>query len=276
MERTSGILGWSRWLAGWWSLPVCKGNDPDFAGLAASRSTAGGSAEWQAVRREDHGLRSDSTPIEWIDFGAGEPEEGKVRFMTISELARKAASDARKGKWLMAVAHAASNAGREPIRVLELGTCLGSGADHLVSGAGRGSRYLGLEGSSVLAAVTEKRLARHGAEDKEIKIEVGPFARTLPRVVASAEPFDVLFLDGRHEGDALVDQCRMLQPLMENGAYVIMDDIRWSKDMHRAWLEICSWPGSKSLDLFRMGVWSQQVGVSEVRPTQRPRWWWRA
>jgi len=35
---------------------------------------------------------------------------------------------------------------------------------------------------------------------------------------------------------------------------VVVDDIRWSKDMHAAWLELCSEPQVAALDVFRMGI----------------------
>ena len=38
-------------------------------------------------------------------------------------------------------------------------------------------------------------------------------------------------------------------------AVIVMDDIYWSKGMHRAWKEISGWPEVRvSLDLFHMGI----------------------
>jgi hypothetical protein len=46
----------------------------------------------------------------------------------------------------------------------------------------------------------------------------------------------------------------MLEPLMAEGAVVIVDDIRWSSDMFRSWSELTRREGWLSMDLFRMGV----------------------
>ena len=57
---------------------------------------------------------------------------------------------------------------------------------------------------------------------------------------------------------------------------VIIDDIRWSGDMFRAWRGLCAWPGAASLDLFRMGIWIRPDLHRPTKATMRPKWWQRA
>ena len=35
---------------------------------------------------------------------------------------------------------------------------------------------------------------------------------------------------------------------------MVVDDIRWSRGMHRAWCDLATRPGIRALDLFRMGI----------------------
>ncbi len=209
---------------------------------------------WLPVVQREGRLKQDDSILEWRDFGAGGPAEGRERSGRVSDLARSASSDVRKGKWLMALSGLVSRPTGEPTRLLELGTCLGSGADYLLSGAGRGAHYVGLEGSEVLAKWTAERLEIHQVNDKRSKVITGPFEQSLPRLVSEAQPFHVIFLDGFHEGRELESQWTMLEPLMAEGAVVIVDDIRWSSDMFRSWSELTRREGWLSMDLFRMGV----------------------
>ena len=196
----------------------------------------------------------DARMLEWQDFGAGSDAHGVPRKQRLGTLARSASSDARKGRWLMAVTkHVEQSLGR-PARILELGTCLGSGADHLLTAGASGTRYTGLEGSRVLAEITEARLQRHADRGLEIEVIPGPFSEALAPLLARAPSHDVVFLDGCHEGAALQAQWEAIRPGIPAGGVVIVDDIRWSRDMHAAWCDMAAREGWTALDLFRMGL----------------------
>ena len=130
---------------------------------------------------------------------------------------------------------------------------MGSGAACLMGAAGPDAQYVGLEGSPTLADITQDRVHRI-APDAKVQMQVGPFERTLPTVIDSEGPFDVVFLDGHHDGAALVDQFRRLRPCLRPGGVFIVDDIRWSKGMHAAWRELAEADDVWALDLFRMGL----------------------
>lgn len=228
------------------------------------------------VALRDRKLRGDDGVLEVVDYGAGTPPGGAFRETRISAVARIAASDARKGRWLMAVA-AAKSEGVDGPHILELGTCLGSGADYLLTGAGSGANYLGLEGSGALAALTRSRLGHHIEAGAEVGVREGPFSETLPQVIREGHAFDVVFMDGCHEGAALLDQWSLIQPALSPGATVVVDDIRWSRDMHRAWLQLCAASAWSGLDLFRIGVLSHHhQGDPKLGGPRRCMWRHRA
>jgi hypothetical protein len=65
----------------------------------------------------------------------------------------------------------------------------------------------------------------------------------------------LVFMDGNHRFDPSVAYLRWI--LMQAGeeAIVVMDDIYWSREMHRAWKEVITWPEVRmSIDLFQMGL----------------------
>ncbi|MDA9863703.1 class I SAM-dependent methyltransferase [Flavobacteriales bacterium] len=224
----------------------------------------------------ERALKKREDVVELRDFGAGCPAEGRLRKSSVASMAKSASSDPRKGQWLMAAAHAVGADRRKPVRILELGTCLGSGGDYLLSGAPKGSSYLGLEGSASLADLTRRRLQRHADAGMDVRVETGPFDQTLPEVISAKRPFDLVFLDGCHEGEILMGQWQKIQPLLAPNGIVVVDDIRWSVDMHAAWLRLASDPQLAALDLFRMGILTPDTAAGGRVGTARVSWRQRA
>ncbi len=146
---------------------------PGFFTLLEGLGGVVNSLDISRIDRDERLLRGVEDEVEWRDYGADCPPEGRPRKSSIGSMARSASSDRRKGLWLMAAAQSAIQAAAQPVRILELGTCLGAGGDYLLSGAPVGSTYIGLEGSASLADFTRRRLEQHAGMD--VSVEAGPF-----------------------------------------------------------------------------------------------------
>lgn len=276
MNRTLGLWGWSRWLKRWFALPLYREDMGAFSAHLRTWKATGTDSILREVSNRDDALKEDKQLLKWRDFGAGCPPEGSPRTDEVRKLAGSASSDQRKGRWLMSVVRTVAAQKRREVRILELGTCLGSGSDYLASGAPAGAAYHGLEGSEVLADFTRRRLERHRARGVRVAVDVGPFSKTLPVLVGSESRFDVVFLDGCHEGGALMQQWHDIQPLLADGFVVIVDDIRWSSDMFQAWTALSSSKGIMGIDLFRMGVVTASDPVGQPQGNHRVSWLCRA
>jgi predicted O-methyltransferase YrrM len=69
------------------------------------------------------------------------------------------------------------------------------------------------------------------------------------------QTFDFVFVDGHHDGKALLEYMEILLKRCKSGCIFVLDDIRWSGSMYDAWKELIQ----KSefdfhFDLFRMGI----------------------
>lgn len=214
-----------------------------------------------------------------LDFGAHHGAQGKSVSVAVSDLAGRASSDLRKGVWLSAAAAWIGQrlVGKDrPVRILELGTCLGSGGVQLLHGCNGQVEYVGLEGSPELASFTADRLKRLYPE-AEVTLFVGPFRNTLAPFLSQSPPLDLVFLDGHHEGSVLLDQWRQIRPALSPGALVIVDDIRWSEDMHTAWIKLAQHPSVEALDVFRMGFLfakGEEEGASRAQLLRAPMHFW--
>jgi predicted O-methyltransferase YrrM len=140
-------------------------------------------------------------------------------------------------------------------RVLEMGTCVGVSGSYLAAASGtgpEGGTLRTLEAHEDRAVVARDTFARLGFTDAEVV--VGTFRRTLPGVLDD-DPFDLVFVDGHHDGDATLAYVDAIRAACRPGAVLVLDDITWSDSMAEAWTEVQRrLAASAHADLGRVGV----------------------
>jgi hypothetical protein len=74
----------------------------------------------------------------------------------------------------------------------------------------------------------------------------------------------MVFFDANHSYTSTIEYFNALLPITCQNSIFIFDDIHWSKDMTKAWDEICRNPEvSVCLDLFRIGIIFFNKGLSK-------------
>jgi predicted O-methyltransferase YrrM len=69
------------------------------------------------------------------------------------------------------------------------------------------------------------------------------------------ESWDLVFVDGHHDGKALLQYIQTLKPNLKENALLVFEDIRWSEGMLNAWKSLLNDTDfSNQFDLFRMGI----------------------
>jgi predicted O-methyltransferase YrrM len=140
----------------------------------------------------------------------------------------------------------------KPGIVIELGTCLGIGTMYLASGYEK-SKVFTIEGSTSLASLAEKNLQKSMLQN--INLIKGNFDDVLPGLLKENGGFDLMFIDGNHRKEAVLNYFHTSLPFANDNSLMIFDDIRWSKGMFEAWKKICKNKNIKlSLDLFEVGI----------------------
>lgn len=144
--------------------------------------------------------------------------------------------------------------GLDARRCLEMGTCVGVSGAYLAAAmepAGGGT-LRSLEGHRDRAAVATDTWERLGFADAEVV--VGRFDKTLPRTLETG-PFDVVFVDGNHDGDATRSYVAAIRAVSRPRALLVLDDIAWSEGMVGAWRDVSrELSSSVSVDLGRVGL----------------------
>jgi|LauGreDrversion4_2_1035121.scaffolds.fasta_scaffold113234_1 predicted O-methyltransferase YrrM len=196
-----------------------------------------------AVEDERRRMREEQVELDGHDPGAGSRVGGR---RTVAQLARVALKPPGQVRALVALGKAVG--ARE---VLELGTCLGVTAAQL---AAAGFRVQTVEGHAGIAQRAREGWIRTG-KSSSIGLEVRTFGEAIAGWEAEVprRQWDLIFLDGHHEGDAMRAYIQRLRPLLAPDGCIVCDDIHWSRGMEAAWeAERQAW--RTSADAFYFGV----------------------
>ena len=135
----------------------------------------------------------------------------------------------------------------KPKRILEFGTSLGIGTIHLKNG------YSDSEVTSVEACENTLAVAKENIINNEVDFYCSSFDDYIKNNISGI--FDLIYIDGHHDGDALLTYINKLLPFTSDETMFIIDDIRWSNSMNDAWKQVQSSPDfNVTIDLFRFGL----------------------
>lgn len=188
-------------------------------------------------------LKYNNTTIEIKDFGSGSKRLGNIR--SISSIFSTSSS---KGKFSLLLYRLSKY--YAPKNILEFGTSLGIGTIHLNKG-NENSKITSVEACENTYNFAHKNFKQMSLNN--VKAILSTFENFLNNY--EGEKFDLVFIDGHHDGVALINYLEKLKPFTHNDTLFLLDDIRWSKSMLESWETIINDPYYHvSMDLFRMGI----------------------
>jgi predicted O-methyltransferase YrrM len=188
-------------------------------------------------------MRDDSTTLTIADYGAGSKKMGKER--KISDLYKTSSTKGKYGKLLFRLARHFQFQ-----NMLELGTSIGIGSLQLHHGNPSGNL------TTVEACSQTQGFAQglfHKYAQNQITSNLNTFTNYLR--LYKGDPFDFIYIDGHHDGTALLEYVELLRPHILPSTVFLVDDIRWSEDMLNSWKKLKEYPEFHvSIDFFRMGM----------------------
>ncbi len=180
-----------------------------------------GHQEIEAIRKNFLG---DHQFIEGNDFGAGS-RSGKNR--TIASIAKNGISSLKTSLFLLELARYFNAK-----TIVELGTSLGINTMYL-SKTGPDAMIYSLEGNEKLADIASDSFKNAGMEN--ISLVRGNIDHELPVLIQERSSVDFVFIDANHKKEAVMRYMEMVKGRLSEIAVVVLDDIRWSADMYKAW-----------------------------------------
>ena len=186
-------------------------------------------------------LKNNHKLIEIQDFGAGSKKLGQKR--KISSIFKMSSSKGKYGKLLFRLAKHF-----EFQNVLEFGTSLGTGTLHL---------HLGNPLAEINTIEACKETFLVAKENLFPFNNIHQVNETFDYFLSHPKniKFDFIFVDGHHDGQALLKYMEKLKEITHSETIFLLDDIRWSDSMFDAWNKIVSDENYHlTIDLFRMGI----------------------
>lgn len=181
--------------------------------------------------REELSRNDDEFEVE--DFGAGSRHHKGAR--TISAIYRTSAIPHWWGVFLFRLVR-----GLRPQRVLELGTNMGVSAAYIQTALdlnGSGGKLVTIEGDTGLAELAGRNLAK--VSSSAVDIVAGRFQDVLVPTLQRFQPVDMIFIDGHHAYDAVLNYYKTISEYTAPENCIIFDDVYpWTLPVRRAWDKI--------------------------------------
>jgi predicted O-methyltransferase YrrM len=201
------------------------------------------------------GLNQNTTIIETSDTGAGSTIH-KSRRRSVRQIAGRSSIQHKYGRILYKLAKEF-----KPATIIELGTGIGISTAYLAKGCPE-CRVFSVEGDKEKMNFAAKSLEQ--LEVKNVTLFNGVFKDLLTGLLADAVHPVLIFIDGDHSYNGTMAYFSEILKSKNPEILVIFDDIRWSKDMERAWYEIKLDPAVViSIDLFFMGIVFFREGITK-------------
>lgn len=195
------------------------------------------------LERIDRKLRVDDRVINVLDAGAGSKFFGTER--KVRDIYRISSSKGSNGLLLYRLARHL-----KPARILEFGTSLGLGTVCLSHG-NPNAAIITIEACP--ETLTMAKEVFEFSNRKNIQCVNSTFQDFLENY--SGERFDLVFIDGHHDGQALLNYLNDLEKFTHDETLFVLDDIRWSNSMRAAFSKlIMNKKYHVSIDLFRTGL----------------------
>ncbi len=184
--------------------------------------------------------------ITQVEYGAGSRNNtGDLK--SISTLVKQVSMPKQQGEWLFKLVQLF-----QPNSILEMGTCLGISTLYLGL-ENKNRKIITLEGNPDSAAIAQKIFSQ--LQLNNVEILQGKFNKTLAVALSQLKQIDFAFVDGNHRYEPTMKYFHQIFPFTHENSLLIFHDIHWSKEMEKAWAELCNEPQvSISIDLFYFGI----------------------
>ena len=199
-------------------------------------------AIWNRIERRRRELLGRTDTIQDIDYGAGHPdspysEEEQSRGVVTTMTVKEVASFSLPSVW-SEVMYYLTRALR-PEKALEMGTCVGISGSYIAAAMqlNNHGRLWTIEGSPATADLAQETFKTLDVSDRVTSL-VGRFRDELQPCLLKQNSFDLIFVDGHHDGKATLGYFQQLKSHLAPNAVVVFDDIGWYRGMAQAWKEI--------------------------------------
>lgn len=187
-------------------------------------------ADFSAIEGRRAELKKSKKEVEYVTFGnTSQLSPGKRK--KVAGIASRGISSRQKSQLFYRIIRAYNCHS-----VFELGTSLGINTCYLAKAATAGT-VVTFEGHPALASLAKETFNCLGINN--VKLIAENIDDVLERQVNAEEKIDFVFIDANHRSEALNKYAGILSKKMHEESVMVVDDIRWSRDMYEGWKKIC-------------------------------------
>lgn len=203
----------------------------------------------ELVRKE---LLKNRDVIKRTDLGVGSQINSNAS-TTVKQITRSAASFPLKCRWLFKI-----SAFQRSKSVLELGTSVGLSSSYLYFSTR--PELITIEGDPAIVKIAKEVHRKLNVKSVILNEE---FENGINMILEKKLTFDMIFIDGNHNGEKLLQYVDLLYPILNDNSMIIVDDLYWSTDMTQAWKTLNQQQRFVlSIDLFHIGILIKDKGIS--------------
>ena len=203
--------------------------------------------EFNEIENIRTNLIANTNHIERTDFGAGSRMETLSPERSISSIARHSLSLPFQCRFLFRLMKLVN-----PVAVIEFGTSLGIATSYLARG-NQGSQIITVEGDPILASMAGELFIQQ--DIKNIRLFNSTFEDFIRMELPQIPTIDLVFLDGNHKSEPLLEYYHALKPFFNSNTIVVVDDINWSTDMRQGWIALTEMPEvTQTVDCYQFGM----------------------
>ncbi|SCX91904.1 Methyltransferase domain-containing protein [Nonlabens sp. Hel1_33_55] len=210
--------------------------------------------EYEKFSRFRESVKNNPQQLQIIDHGAGS-RVFKSNSRSTSNILKHNCSSLKQMKLLYRIGDYFKTK-----QVLELGTSLGTGTISLSLAA---NQVRTVEGSAEVASYARERFREFKLENVQVSQQTfDQFFKELSNT-RSEERYDLIYIDGHHDGTATLDYFEKILPHCHEDTVVILDDIYWSQGMTKAWKKL------QKHSKVTVSIDTYDWGIIFFRPQQR-------
>ncbi|MDQ1086321.1 O-methyltransferase [Siphonobacter sp. SORGH_AS_1065] len=199
--------------------------------------------EIEAIRSE---MKSSTLEIEVVDYGAGS-RLSNTPLRKVSTIAKNAQKTPKFSQLLYRLIQYF-----QPTVLFDLGTSLGITTLYEAKAAPEAQIY-SFEGCPQTAQVAAKNLQKLQAS--KVELVIGNLDETLVTQAQQVSQIDFAFFDANHRYEPTVRYFLQCLKKAHQDSVFVFDDIHWSPEMGKAWIEIQAHPSvTVTIDLFFVGL----------------------
>lgn len=200
--------------------------------------------QFNAIEEIRRKLLVNTTEVTLHDLGAKSTLEKEKR--TLSEIAATSLSPASYCRLYHRIIHYI-----DASQILELGTSMGITTLYLAQKENANVTTFEGNPSMINVALTHFEYFNK----KNIDLIEGNLDTELSEFLLKPAKIDFVLMDANHRYEPTIRYFNQLSRRMADKGVIVMDDIYYSEEMHRAWKELCNHPlVYASVDLFRCGI----------------------